>query len=301
MPQRRQLLILAFIMFFLFSLLIAQFFRIQILEGEKWEKVAKRQHFFIVKEPFQRGTFYSNTSIKKGHPEAPQAFVIDVQKYHLYIDPQSIPAKQRKPIIAFLLSKLDLTAQEQLTFSQAFARKCRSRKLAMWLDAKERDQIMEWWLPFSKKQKIPQNALYFAADFQRSYPFGKLLGQVLHTVQEIKDEKTDQSIPTGGLELYFNKYLQGKAGKRKLMRSPRNAFETGEIIAEPENGADIYLTINHYLQAIAEEEIEKGVKKCKAKAGWAVMMDPYTGEILALAQYPFSIPQITNTILTTKN
>jgi cell division protein FtsI (penicillin-binding protein 3) len=64
----------------------------------------------------------------------------------------------------------------------------------------------------------------------------------------------------------------------------------GKIIDPPENGSDIYLTINHYLQAIAEEEIENGVKKSKAKSGWAVMMDPHTGAILALAQYPFFPP-----------
>ncbi len=80
-------------------------------------------------------------------------------------------------------------------------------------------------------------------------------------------------------------------GKRRLMRSPRNSLETGEIIALPENGADVYLTINHYLQAITEEELAKGVKKAKAKGGWAVMMEPRTGEILAMAQYPFFDPR----------
>jgi len=74
------------------------------------------------------------------------------------------------------------------------------------------------------------------------------------------------------------------------MRSPRHALETGEVIAYPEHGADIYLTINPVLQAIAEEEIEKGVKLSKGKAGWAAMMDPHTGDLLAMAQYPFFYP-----------
>ena len=160
----------------------------------------------------------------------------------------------------------------------------------MWLDAETYRTVNEWWQRFAKKNKIPRNALFFIKDYQRSYPFGKLLGQVLHTIQNQKDEKTDQALPTGGLELYFNSYLQGKNGKRRLMRSPRNSLETGEVIAYPEHGADIYLTINPYLQAIAEEEIERGVKKCKGKAGWIAMMEPKTGEILALAQYPFFSP-----------
>jgi cell division protein FtsI (penicillin-binding protein 3) len=146
------------------------------------------------------------------------------------------------------------------------------------------------WHPFARANKLPRNALFFASDYQRSYPFGKLLGQVLHTIQNVKDESTGQALSTGGLELYFDQYLRGKQGKKRLMRSPRNALETGETLALPENGATIYLTINHGLQAIAEEEIAKGVIKSKAKSGWAVMMNPYTGEILALAQYPFFAP-----------
>ncbi len=274
----------------LFSLLISQFYKIQIVEGEKWTKEARKQHFFTISEPFMRGKFISNTSIKKGHPEIAQSFVIDVEKYHLHVDPQSISDPYQGEISNHLISFLDLTQQEKTKFRVQFDYNSRNRKLAMWLDRETRDAIMEWWLPFSRQNHIPRNALFFVNDYQRSYPFGKLLGPVLHTIQNNKDETTKQAIPTGGLELYFNKYLQGKQGKRRLMRSPRNSLEIGEVISIPENGADIYLTINHCLQAIAEEELAKGVKQHKAKGGWVVMMDPRTGEILALAQYPFFYP-----------
>jgi cell division protein FtsI (penicillin-binding protein 3) len=290
LSDRKRLLWLALGLFFLFSLLVAQFYRIQILEGAKWVKEARRQHFFVVKEPFIRGTFFSNTDVKKGHPALLQSFVVDIQKFHFYVDPLSIPASHRRPVIGRLMQMIDLSVSEQIAFAGQFERKSRSRKLAMWLDIEARDAVLQWWLPYASRHKLPRNALFFVSDYQRSYPFGKLLGQVLHTIQNQKDEITQEAIPTGGLELQFNRYLKGKQGKRRLMRSPRNAFETGEVIASPEDGANIYLTINHCLQAIAEEEIAKGVKKSNAKAGWAVMMNPYTGEILALAQYPFFYP-----------
>lgn len=291
LEDRKRILYLALGIFAFFALLVAQFFRIQVTEGEKWSKVADRQHYFIIKEPFLRGTFFSNTAIKKAHPEAPQKFVIDVQKFHLYIDPSSIPPENRSPIAQQLMKMIKLPPSEQAIFRSQFNRsKSRSRKLAMWLDSDTRESILEWWGPYSRSHNIVRNALFFVSDYQRSYPFGKLLGQVLHTVQNNKDEITKQALPTGGLELTFNTFLKGKQGKRRLMRSPRNSLETGEVILSPENGADIHLTINHCLQAIAEEEIAKGVKKCKAKSGWAVMMDPRSGEILALAQYPFFNP-----------
>lgn len=289
-PDRKRLILISIVLFGFFALLIAQFYRIQIIEGERWSREARGQHFFIVKEPGQRGTFISNTSVKKGHPELPQRFVIDVEKFHLYIDPESITEKNKNYVASHLMGMLNLSVAEQMGFRKHVYRKCRSRKLAMWLDRESRDAILDWWFPYAREHKLPRNALFFVSDYQRSYPFGKLLGQVLHTIQNNKDEVTQQAIPTGGLELQFDSYLRGKQGKRRLMRSPRNSFETGEIIASPEHGANIYLTINHCLQAIAEEEIAKGVKKYKAKAGWAVMMDPRSGEILALAQYPFFYP-----------
>lgn len=288
--ERRRLLWIALFIFILFSLLIAQFYNIQILEGEKWAAQAQKQHFFIIKEPFIRGTFYSNPYVRQGHPPHPQRFVTDVPKFHLYADPESIPAYLKEDVTEQLVARLALSISERLQLRQQLDKPSRSRKLAMWLDKETHQNLSQWWQAFARQHKIPRNALFFVKDYQRSYPFGKLAGQLLHTIQNQKDERTDQALPTGGLELYFNSYLQGKNGKRRLMRSPRNSLETGEVIAYPEHGADIYLTINPCLQAIAEEEIERGVKKCKGKAGWVGIMEPRTGEILALAQYPFFYP-----------
>lgn len=288
--NQNRLIVIALGVMVLFATLIVQFYNIQIVEGEKWTRVADRQHYFVVKEPFLRGKFISNNSIKRGHPEAPQYFVMDIQKFHLHADPEFIPPSCREEIASSLGELLSLFPEEQIELRQQITRKSRNRRLAMWLDRETCESIKEWWQGYAKEHKIPRNALFFVTDYLRSYPFGKLLGQVLHTIQREKDVLTSQAIPTGGLELYFNESLKGKQGKRRLMRSPRNAFETGEMIEAPENGADVTLTINHFLQAIAEEEIAKGVEKCKAKGGWAVMMEPRTGEILALAQYPFFYP-----------
>jgi cell division protein FtsI (penicillin-binding protein 3) len=222
-----------------------------------------------------RGSFYSNTSIKQGHPGEEQPFVVDVPKFHLFIDPDSIPPHVKEKMVRELSNLLPLGEKKG-----EFYKKSRSRKIATWLDREKRGQIESWWGEFARKEKLARNALYFTSEFKRSYPFGSLLGAVLHTVQE------DQAHPTGGLEMMLNSYLQGKEGKRLIVRSPRHPLDTGKIIVAPENGADVYLTINHYLQAIAESELAKGVKAANAKGGWAVMMDPYTGEILALAQTP---------------
>ena len=91
LAARKRLVWVCFFVFALFGLLLVQFFKIQIIEGEKWTKQAKAQHQLVVTEPFKRGLFYSNTSIKLNHPETPQAFVIDIPKFHLYSDSLGIP------------------------------------------------------------------------------------------------------------------------------------------------------------------------------------------------------------------
>jgi cell division protein FtsI (penicillin-binding protein 3) len=284
--KKNRLVVVALGIFFLFSLLIAQYFKIQIIENDKWVKMALSQHECIVKDPFKRGSFYSNIAIKKGHPESPQAFVVDVTKFHLYLDPLSIPIPYRDEIANQLIQLANLGPE----IRQEFEVKSRSRKLALWLERGTKEQILDWWFPYARQRKIPCNALYFVNDYCRSYPFGSMLGQVLHTIREMKDESTAEGLPTGGLEAYFNSFLKGKQGRRKLLRSPLNQLEIDQVIESPEDGADIYLTINHCIQAIAEQELEKGIKSAHAQGGWAVMMDPATGEILALAQYPFFAP-----------
>ena len=95
-----RLVIVAFFIFFLFCLILIQFYRLQIIEGDKWYKIACAQHHIEVTENFKRGCFYSNTEIKKDHPQRKKVpFVVDIPKFHLYIDPFLIE-KKHKLIIA---------------------------------------------------------------------------------------------------------------------------------------------------------------------------------------------------------
>ncbi len=235
--------------------------------------------------------FYSNTAIKRGHPETPQALVIDVPKFHLYANPRSIPPSCKEEVAKKICALLGIEGKSREKLLLQLEGNFKSRKLVQWLDKRQCDALNQWWFAYARSKKIVRNGLFFVQDYKRSYPFGKLLGQILHTVRQEKDPATGQSIPTGGLELVFDKILQGKEGKRQLLRSPRHPLETGKVLCHPEDGADVYLTINHHLQAIAEEGIRKAVKKSNAQGGWAILMDPKTGHIWALAQYPYFYPE----------
>ena len=282
----RRVLFLASFLLLLFCFIVMQFYKLQIIEGDKWARQAKAQHQFFVVEPFKRGRFFSNSDLKEGHTEKSVPLVFDVKRYHLYVDPISLPEPYRNEVAQSIGDLLDLKWKEKNTIRKQFDKHSRSRRLKMWIQETDKEILEKWWRPFAKWKKIPLNALYFVEDYQRAYPYGKLLGAVLHTVRDDRNLKTHQALPTGGLELSFDTYLHGKAGKRLLLRSPSQPIESGLLVSHPEDGADVYLSIHHHIQAIAEEEVERAVKSSGAKSGWAVMMSPETGEIYALAQYP---------------
>ena len=279
MTQKR-ILHVTFALFVLFSLLIVQYYRIQQIEHEKWKGLAARQHEIVVPQVAKRGSFYGQLCRKK---EGFQPLVYDVVKFHLYADPLSLPEEKKGEVAAAIATHFSCTPEE---ITQELKRPVRSRRLLRWLPKEKKEQFLTWWRSYSKKEKVPKNALFFIQDFQRSYPYGALLGQLLHTIRDQKDEMTKEGVPTGGLEAAFHQVVKGKQGKRVLLRSPLNHMDTDRIVIAAEDGADVYLTIDPVLQTIVEQEIKKGVEAAKAKGGWAVMMNASTGEILALGQYP---------------
>ncbi|GAB5411219.1 MAG: penicillin-binding protein 2 [Chlamydiales bacterium] len=268
-----------------FSLLVVRFFQIQIVEGEKWTRLAKSQHQLRVTIPAKRGRFFAK-SRKVGHPNEEIPLVVDVEKFHFYVDPLAIPSGFCEEIARNIAQNLEYDRIGEERILHELTKPSRSRKIEAFLPIEKRDRVRDWWKGFARANRLPRNALFFIEDRERSYPYGKLMGQILHTVTRGVDEK----LPTGGLELYFDKLLKGKDGSRLLLRSPRHAMESGIVFEEAKNGQDIHLTIDPYIQAIAEDEVEKAVKKTRAKSGWALMMDPHTGEIMAYAQYPFFYP-----------
>lgn len=281
-----RLVTLSFIVLLLFCLIIIQFYYLQIIKGEKWLRLAKQQHHFITSKPFKRGRFFGNFELKENHTQNKQLLVSDVKRYHLYADPVSIPHICRSEITNHLNEILPMTWEEKNKISQQLFKRSRSRKLKMWLTKDEKVGLEKWWHPYARSKKIPSNALYFVEDYRRFYPYGKLLGSVLHAVRDERDPDTNQCFPTGGLELTLDHHLRGQHGKCLQLRSPHQPLDSGMILSHPEDGSDIYLSVEPYIQAIAEEEIEHAVQQSGAKSGWAVMMDTHTGEIIALAQYP---------------
>jgi cell division protein FtsI (penicillin-binding protein 3) len=271
----------------LFGILFYRFFHIQVVEHQKWTKISQRQYEKVEKLPFERGVFYSNTELKSNqHSKIP--FVVDVICYHLYVDPKSIP-ETIKPLLCASLCKLLHLNNEQHVLEE-FYKDSHSRRIKAFVELNEKHDVELFFSHFSKKYKLAKNALYFVQDRKRKYPFGHLLGQVLHTVRDEKDPMTKQWFPTGGLEYAFDKILQGSIGSQKHLVTPRRKLQYAQNVQRAKDGAKVFLTIDHHIQAICEKALEEGVIKSQAKGGWVIVIDPNNGHLLALAQYPFFDP-----------
>lgn len=267
-----------------------QFFQLQIIDHELWSKRGRRQHEKLVEHPYQRGRFYSNNELLEHHRQDKTAFVFDVPKFDLYLDPIALKKCNHDQLSAGISELLENKVSQKKILDELL-KPYRSRKILTHLSMQEKQRVELFFEAFAKKYKLASNALYFIMQYCRSYPFGHCLGQVLHSVRHQKDPISGHHIANGGLELMFDALLRGKKGEKVFLRSPRYALEKSKDEIKPIDGADVYLTVNHTLQSICEEELERGVKKVQAKGGQAIMMCPKSGQILALAQYPFFDPK----------
>ena len=122
-------------------------------------------------------------------------------------------------------------------------------------------------------------------EMRRNYPMASLAGQVLGYTDT--DGKGIE-----GIERAFDPILRGEPGELSARVDARGQMLStlGAVRQMPKNGDDLTLTIDADYQAIAEEELLKGMQKFDAKSGIAIVMEPHTGEILALANAPFYDP-----------
>ncbi|MGB8508380.1 MAG: penicillin-binding protein 2, partial [Pyrinomonadaceae bacterium] len=120
--------------------------------------------------------------------------------------------------------------------------------------------------------------VYAMQEPKRRYPNGELAAHVLGFVG--LDDKG-----LGGVEQIYNASLVGEAGKFLVEGDARQkSYESFGV--EPRPGQSIVLTIDQTIQYVTEQSLAAAVERTHAKAGTAIVLDPRTGEILALANAP---------------
>ncbi|MDZ4816906.1 MAG: penicillin-binding protein 2 [Verrucomicrobiota bacterium] len=142
-----------------------------------------------------------------------------------------------------------------------------------------------------KVKAIGCGQIYFEDDFLRVYPNQELASHVVGFV------KGDQKEGAGGIELKWNRELQGKDGWRRTEKDNQG----NELVIyrvqdmAPRNGYNITLTIDQMIQHIVETELDKAVIEYRPKAALAIVTRPRTGEIMAMATRPTFNPNNSKT------
>jgi cell division protein FtsI/penicillin-binding protein 2 len=238
--------------------LAARLITLHVLEADRLEQLAARQQQETVVLTPVRGRLLD----RAGRPlavtvEAPSVYAVPSR----IADPQAF-ARAVAPVLG-------------LPVGDVVARLDR-RKHFVWLARKVSQPVAE---RLQALRLGPQLGL--RTEYRRVYPNGSLAAHVVGFA----------GIDTQGLagaELGFDQLLRGVEGRATVERDAmgRPLIETQRIVHPPRDGADVVLTIDQVVQHIAERELELAVAQTRARAGIVLVMDPGTGELLAVAATP---------------
>lgn len=128
--------------------------------------------------------------------------------------------------------------------------------------------------------KLGYDGVYLLKEAKRFYPYDKLMS---HTLGFVGIDNQGLS----GLELIYNRYLTGSDGSIKYFSDAKgNSLSMSQIYEQPQSGVNMTLTINFKLQEVLERELDNAVSQYSPDNALGIVMNPNTGEILAISSRP---------------
>ncbi len=229
---------------------------LQVFLYPKYYKIAGRIQFVRKEIPAQRGTIFDRNG---------SVLAVDVPAKTLYIDTKNIDNLEETAEKLSSILKIPVGDIREKLKKQSYPR------------IKRKITIEEY--SAIDKEKI--KGVVFEDDYQRVYPKGRLACHVIGCVNI-------DGIGLEGVELSYNDVLSGETGIVEILRDGRGKYlsSLGRVIREPLKGRDIYLTVDEHIQQIVEEEVSRCWETSKPKKISIIVMDPKTGEILAMANKP---------------
>jgi cell division protein FtsI/penicillin-binding protein 2 len=227
---------------------------LQLFQYIDLSKRAKRQQNRVFEISPKRGTIYDRRN---------RELAVSINVESVFAVPTEVPTKdQAASQLARALNLNRADVLRKLTSSHSFA----------WL--KRKADYAE--VAAVKSLQLP--GIYFEKESKRFYPKRELASPAIGCVGTDNDGLS-------GLEFAYDKLVRGQPGQALLMTDARQRTFSS-IERAPTAGQDLVLTIDEYIQYLVEQELSSQVKKSQAIGGTAVVMDPHSGEILAMASLP---------------
>ena len=244
----------------IFSIMIGKIFYLGIIDNQKPLKYSagKSNPFTLSGE---RGDIYDANG---------ETLATSFKYPSIFVNPRAIKNKDKYAKI--------LSRELGISFD-SLRKKLDSKKYFIWVKRLVDPKIGK------KIKKLNLKHVGIQMESKRVYPSGHLAGQLLgHT-------NIDQ-LGLEGIEYEYNKILSGKKKTINIYKDGMGKIIAGNSTESNINnsGANITLTINSKYQFILEEEIKNTVKESKSLRGYGILMNPNTGEIYAMASYPFFNP-----------
>ncbi len=246
-------------LFILFGLVVYQIFQLTCYHQSSLLAIAHRQQYLAIETPPVRGLITDRNG---------KEFVTNLKIPSIYAVPRIMKDEDREKFARELSTILSLDRK-------SITDKLSRDKSFVWI--KRRVSAEE----ANGVKRLQSPALGILDEYKRFYPQGGMLAQVLG-FSNVDNQGVE------GLERSMDADLRGRPGKRITKRDAYGReIKAFEIKALPAiDGNRIVLTIDQHLQYLTEKALEQAFKQWKAKGAWAIVMDPRTGEILAIANQP---------------
>ena len=238
---------------------------LQFIDGSRLQTLATSQQTLTETISAKRGTIYDSNG---------KALAISYDTDKVYITPSQIKDDNNKSIVAQNLSSiLGIDYNELLTQIQSSSDKF---IVASDVEQDKIDQINNW-----KKELKFATGISFEETTSRTYPYKTLASTIVGFVGS-----DGQGL--SGIESSWDSFLSGTAGKSVSLKdaSQSEIANSNQTYIAAENGYDVSLTIDSNIQSIVEKYLAQAVEEYKCESGITIAMDPSTGKILSMADYP---------------
>ena len=255
----RALLVAAFIGFWML-IVVARLVHLQFSQHEMLADRAKQQQQNALETTALRGELLDRQG---------KQLARSVNTVSLFLDPKGLDAASLECTATELSRSLGFKYPDLLKeFREAQAKNKRFVWIARRLEADQAEKVTSLGLP----------GLHSELEPKRYYPNGPLAAHVLGYVGL-------EGKGFGGVEQFYNSKIAGEPGRLFVERDAQgNAYESYEIASKP--GQTVVLTIDQTIQHYAEQALSGAIQRSRAKSGTVIVLDPKSGEILALANAP---------------
>ncbi len=247
------------------GIIIERLITLQIIDHEKLVAKAQKQHQFFEKLRPNRGQIYLKDGENNIIPIATnedQDMVVIVPKY---------------------ITDLEGTIQTLATILNMDTEEIRGKVM------KRNDlyEIIKRKLTKEESTKIAEKKMVgveLVPEGWRNYPEGDLASQVLGFVGHNDDKRVGQY----GIEGEFNDILEGEVGFLKAEKDTAGRWISisKRILEKPKQGTDIVLTLDQTIQYFVEKLLRESITKYGASKGSVIVMEPDTGKVVAMANFP---------------